>query len=174
MLFRSLAALTLLVASYPFAPRYERGKLEVDVLDVGQGDSIFTAYPNGHTMLIDGGGLAGSEQFNGQRSGPDVGEEVVSPFLWSRGIKRLDVVALSHAHHDHLDGLHAVIRDFQVGELWVGRNEETPPFRQLLAEARAHGVKIVHRTSGETFDWDGVHGDILWPPDSALDRKSVV
>ena len=167
-----LAALTLLVASYPFAPRYERGKLEVDVLDVGQGDSIFTAYPNGHTMLIDGGGLAGSEQFNGQRSGPDVGEEVVSPFLWSRGIKRLDVVALSHAHHDHLDGLHAVIRDFQVGELWVGRNEETPPFRQLLAEARAHGVKIVHRTSGETFDWDGVHGDILWPPDSAFEPEA--
>lgn len=168
----AVAALTLVVASYPFAPRYEHGKLEVDVLDVGQGDSIFTAFPSGRTMLIDGGGLSGSELFNGQRSGPDVGEEVVSPFLWSRGLKRLDVVALSHAHHDHLDGLHAVIRNFRVGELWVGRDEETPAFRQLLAEARARGVKIVYRTSGETFDWDGVHGDILWPPDSAYEAEA--
>ncbi|HEY7825842.1 MAG TPA: ComEC/Rec2 family competence protein [Candidatus Acidoferrales bacterium] len=167
-----LAALTIVVASYPFAPRYEHGKLEVDVLDVGQGDSIFTAFPSGRTMLIDGGGLAGSEVFHGQRSGPDVGEEVVSPFLWSRGLKRLDVVALSHAHHDHLDGLHAVIRNFRVGELWVGRDEETPAFRQLLAEARARGVKIVHRTSGETFDWDGVRGGILWPPDSATEAEA--
>ena len=95
------SALTVLVASHPFAPNLARGELEVSVLDVGQGDSIFTAFPDGRTMLIDGGGLAGSEWVGGYRSGTDVGEEVVSPYLWSRGLKRLDVVALTHAHHDH-------------------------------------------------------------------------
>ncbi len=100
-----LLALTVLVASHPFAPHLARGRLEVSVLDVGQGDSIFAAFPDGRTMLIDGGGLAGSEWVGGYRSGTDVGEEVVSPYLWSRGLKRLDVVALTHADHDHMDGL---------------------------------------------------------------------
>lgn len=112
-----LLALTVLVASHPFAPNLARSRLEVGVLDVGQGDSIFAAFPDGHTMLIDGGGLAGSEWVAGYRSGTNVGEEVVSPYLWSRGVKRLDVVALTHADHDHVDGLSAVLANFQVGEL---------------------------------------------------------
>jgi competence protein ComEC len=160
----ALAALTILIATHPFAPHLERGKFEVTVLDVGQGDSIFTAFPDGRTMLIDGGGLAGSEWAGGYRTGIDIGEEVVSPYLWSRGLKQLDVVALTHAHHDHLDGLHAVIANFSVRELWIGRDEVTPAFEVLLAEARARGVAIVHQSQGAQFDWDGTHGEILWPP----------
>jgi competence protein ComEC len=132
-----VVALAVLVAWHPFAPSLYRGKLEVSVLDVGQGDSIFVAFPDGRTMLVDGGGQVGAEVVSGFRSGPDVGEEVVSPYLWSRGIKRLDVVALTHAHHDHPDGLHSAIANFTVGELWIGRNEEPPAFLVLLAEARA-------------------------------------
>ncbi|HEY2109136.1 MAG TPA: DNA internalization-related competence protein ComEC/Rec2 [Candidatus Acidoferrales bacterium] len=161
----ALAALTALVATHPFLPILNRGKLEVSVLDVGQGDSIFAAFPDGRTMLIDGGGQPGSEWVGGQRSGLDVGEQVVSPYLWSRGIKRLDVLALTHAHHDHLDGLHSVIQNFRVEELWIGRDEETHAFEDLLKEARERGVRIVHEVSGSKFDWDGVTGDVLWPAD---------
>jgi competence protein ComEC len=163
----SLGALSILVASYPFAPKLVRGDLEVSVLDVGQGDSIFAAFPDGRTMLVDGGGLGGSEWVGGYRSGSDVGEEVVSPYLWSRGLKRLDVVALTHAHHDHIDGLHAVLQNFSVGELWVGRDVESEAYRTLLAEARARGVAIVHKEQGGDFDWDGVTGHVLWPPQEA-------
>ena len=161
----ALVVLTTLVATHPFAPVLNRGKLEVSVLDVGQGDSIFTAFPDGRTMLIDGGGQPGSEWVGGQRSGLDVGEQVVSPYLWSRGIKHLDVVALTHAHHDHLDGLHSVLQNFRVGELWIGRDEETHAFEDLLKEARERGVPVVHEVSGSKFDWDGVTGDVLWPAD---------
>jgi competence protein ComEC len=163
----ALGGLTILVASHPFAPELTLGKLEVSVLDVGQGDSIFTAFPDGRTMLIDGGGLAGSEWVGGYRSGTDVGEEVVSPYLWSRGLKHLDVVALTHAHHDHIDGLFAVLQNFSVGELWVGRDEETAAYRSLLAEARARGVAIVHKEQGNEFDWAGIEGRVLWPPQEA-------
>ncbi len=161
----SLAALTALVATHHFAPILNRGKLEVSVLDVGQGDSIFTAFPDGRTMLIDGGGQPGSEWVGGHRSGIDIGEQVVSSYLWSRGIKHLDVVALTHAHHDHLDGLHSVLQNFGVGELWIGRDEETVAFENLLKEARERGVRIVHEVSGSKFDWDGVTGNVLWPAD---------
>ncbi|MGD1210188.1 MAG: DNA internalization-related competence protein ComEC/Rec2 [Candidatus Acidiferrales bacterium] len=162
----ALAALTVLVAWHPFPPNIERGRLEVSVLDVGQGDSIFVAFPDGRTMLIDGGGLAGSEWVGGYRSGSDVGEEVVSPYLWSRGLKRIDVVALTHADHDHLDGLHAVLDNFRVGALWIGRDDERPAFKRLLAHAHSRRVPIMPEAEGAEFDWHGVRTDVLWPPNA--------
>ncbi len=167
-----LAALALIVASYPFAPKLHRGRLEVDVLDVGQGDSIFAAFPDDRTMLIDGGGLAGSEWVKGQRSGTDVGEEVVSPYLWSRGLKKLDVVALTHADHDHLDGLYAVLDNFRVGALWVGEDDARPAFKHLLAEARSRGVTVVHQAQGAESNWDGALVDVLWPPNGGFASKA--
>ncbi len=169
----AVAALAMVIAIFPFTPKFAHGKFEVNVLDVGQGDSILAVFPAGRTMLIDGGGQAGAEAISGARSGPDIGEDVVSPYLWSRGIKRLDVVALTHAHHDHLDGLHAVLANFRVAELWIGRDEETPAFLSLLAEARARGTKIVQRAQNDAFDWDGVKGRVLWPADiSAVTKPS--
>src|SRR5256885_10880602 len=88
------------------------GKLEVTILDVGQGDSLFVVSPRGRTLLIDGGGsFGGIFDRDGQanqiprQTGIDPGEEAVSPYLWSRGYQKLDVVALTHAHQDHLGGL---------------------------------------------------------------------
>ncbi|MGH9774607.1 MAG: ComEC/Rec2 family competence protein [Candidatus Acidiferrales bacterium] len=164
----ALVAVTLLAATYPFKPRLSRGQMEVTVLDVGQGDSLFVALPDGATMLIDGGGLAGEFHEKGRRSGRDVGEDVVSAYLWSRGVKRLDVVALTHAHHDHLDGLHSVLINFRVGELWVGRDVRSTAYAQLLSEAAERGIPMVHHIRGDAFASQGVNIKFLWPPDSAL------
>ena len=163
----TLCALTILVATHPFARALEKGKLEVSVLDVGQGDSIFVGFPDGRTLLIDGGGQPGSNWVEGRRSGMDIGEEVVSPYLWSRGLKGIDTVALTHAHHDHLDGLRSVLHNFQVRELWIGRDEQSPALSTFLDEAHARGVAIVHEKRGDHFNWGGVEGEILWPLDSS-------
>ena len=91
-------------------------------------------------MLVDGGGELGSFHQGGMHAGLDVGEDVVSPYLWSRGLKQIDVVALTHAHMDHLGGLPAVLENFQVRELWVGRDIEIEAYQRLLAVARERGV----------------------------------
>ena len=175
----ALLASALIVAICPFRPNLAGGKLEATVLDVGQGDSIFISFPDGRTMLIDGGGAAGAERVGGYQAGIDIGEQVVSPYLWSRGIKKLNVVLLSHAHHDHIDGLRQVLNNFRVGQLWVGRDENARAYRDLLAEAAARRVKIVHEMQGNNFDWDGVRGQILWPANdseapAAANNDSVV
>ena len=161
----ALVATAVTIAAHPFPPRFTPQRLELTVLDVGQGDSLFLSFPGGRTMLVDGGGELGTFHAGGMRSGIDVGEDVVSPYLWSRGLKRIDIVALTHAHEDHLGGLPAIFENFSVGEFWVGRDIKSAAYRQVLAAARAHGVVILHLKQGDTFSEDGVSGDVLWPDD---------
>ena len=148
------------------------------VLDVGQGDSIFVSFPDGRTMLVDAGGLPGATYIRGMRPGLDVGEDVVSPFLWSRGLKRIDTLVVTHAHEDHLGGMPAVLRNFRVGELWVGRDEDTAGFTNVLAEAKRRKIPVIHRLRGEHFDWAGVRVSVIWPassdPARARNDDSVV
>jgi len=76
----------------------------MEAIDVGQGDSLLLITPDGKTLLIDGGGFGGGPRQAPQTSSEnfDIGEEVVSQVLWSRGIRHLDAVALTHAHSDHM------------------------------------------------------------------------
>jgi competence protein ComEC len=171
--FVILGAATAAAAEYPFRPHLASGKMEVTVLDVGQGDSIFAAFPDGETMLIDGGGEAGSEMPGHYRAGADIGEEVVAPYLWSRGIKRLNVVALTHADQDHIDGLRAVLNDFQVGQLWIGSDADKRSFRELIAQARGAGIPVVHQRRPDDFDLGGTEGDVIWPDDVAEPAKNL-
>lgn len=159
----TLLAATVLVATHPFAPRLAKGKLELSVLDVGQGDSLFLVSPSGHTMLIDAGGPPPQFGLQQQQRASDPGEESVSPFLWSRGIKKVDVVALTHAHQDHLGGIPAVLENFQIGALWISREVRAPALKKIESIAKLRNIPILHESSGQTFDWDGVEGRFLWP-----------
>lgn len=154
---------SLAIVTYPFPAEVERGALEVDVLDVAQGDSILVISPKGSTLLIDGGGRFAGFRGREEVPGPDPGEEAVSAYLWSRGIRKLDAVALTHAHQDHIGGLTAVLENFQVGRLWLGRETETPALGKLKKIAETRDVRIEHELRGQSFMWDGVEVDFLWP-----------
>ena len=160
-----LSALT--IALFPFSPRWSAGRLEMTVLDVGQGDSLFVVSPNGRTLLIDGGGSFGGFPGHEEHNGIDPGEEAVSPYLWSRGFQKLDVVALTHAHQDHIGGLAAILENFRVGTLWVGREVESGSLAKLEKLAREKKIPIVHELRGKAFSWDGVEAQLLWPEISA-------
>ncbi len=153
----------LAITIHPFPPRLDHGEFETTVLDVGQGDSIFVGSPGGKTLLVDGGGGSGALWISGARTRFDIGEEVVSRYLWSRGLKRLDAVALTHAHEDHLEGLNAVLENFRVAELWVGHDVDSAAYRHLLEIARARGTRIIHWKQGDSINWGGLDGRVLWP-----------
>ena len=162
IVFAGLFALFLsagIVAVHHAAAHVEGGKLEITAIDVGQGDSLLVVSPQGRTMLIDGGGSIGPV-----RSEFDFGEDVVAPYLWSRGLDHLDVVALTHAHGDHIGGLPRIIEDFHPEELWVGINPETTALLHLYETAQAHHVAIRKHVAGDELDWSGTKVRVLSPP----------
>ncbi|HZC65469.1 MAG TPA: DNA internalization-related competence protein ComEC/Rec2 [Candidatus Dormibacteraeota bacterium] len=158
-----LLAVVLVIATFPFAAQWQRGKMELTVLDVGQGDSLFLVSPTGKTLLIDGGGAFGGFPGRPEHLSTDPGEEAVSTYLWSRGFKGIDVVALTHGHQDHLGGLSAVLQNFHVGTLWIGLEVSGAAQPKLEELAKSRGVTIAHELRGEQFHWDGTEGQVLWP-----------
>jgi competence protein ComEC len=150
-----LTASALVLAIFPFESQWEQGKLEVTILDVGQGDSLFVVFPRGKTMLIDGGGALSGFPGKDDHLGIDPGEEAVSPYLWSRGFQKLDVVALTHAHQDHVGGLTAVLNNFRVGRLWIGREVNSMALKKLEELARSRKIPIEYELRGRTFSWGG-------------------
>jgi competence protein ComEC len=140
------------------------GMMEVTAIDVGQGDSIFIVGPDGSTMLLDAGGpVGGVTEAAEATSRFDVGEEVVSPYLWSRRLRHLDVLALSHAHSDHMGGMPAVMRNFKPRELWVSIDPNSDAYRALLSEAKSLGVQVRHFYAGDQIAWGGTQVTILAP-----------
>ncbi len=141
----------------------------MSIFDVGQGDSLLVVSPNGKTMLIDGGGAFGGFPGQQEHSGSDPGEEAVSPYLWSRGFQKLDVVVLTHAHQDHIGGLTAILQNFRVGALWIGREVTSSSLARLEQFAHEQRIPVMPESRGQKFLWDGVAGEFLWPHIPASD-----
>ena len=146
------------IALFPPKPQWHPGVFEVTAIDVGQGDSLLLVTPEGKTLLMDSGGMPGNV-----RSDFDVGEEVVSPYLWSRGFRRLDAVAISHAHTDHMGGMPSVIANFQPRELWYGVESPDRAFQQVEETARFFHVRLQPHNAGDGFDFGGLHVQVLNP-----------
>jgi competence protein ComEC len=157
----AMLAMAALAAVMPRPVERPKGAMLMEAIDVGQGDSLLLITPDGKTLLVDGGGFGG-----GPRQAPqdfDIGEEVVSPALWARGIRHLDVVALSHAHSDHMGGLPAVLRNFHPDELWVGNNPRFGAYDALLDEAAALHVRVRSFRAGDAFAFGDTQVNVLAP-----------
>ena len=140
----------LLIAAHPSRPELAAGELELTAIDVGQGEALLVGLPNGEAGLMDAGGFPNFR--SEEPSAFDVGEQIVAPYLGSRGIKRLAFLAITHADADHMAGAQAVMRRFAPRELWLPRILLSAEFRPLLKAAQLHGVKVRYLASGDTFE----------------------
>jgi competence protein ComEC len=171
-LVSALFALTALIAWHPFPHRFERGRLSVTSLDVGQGDAVLLSFPQGALMLLDAGGRIpfglrrvtgeGGQEFVEDR--PGVGEIAVAPYLWRHGVKRLDFIAASHAHSDHTEGFADIARGFEIGAALTGVvPSHDEDFKLFSRAADAARVPLRSLARGQSFELEGVRVAALAP-----------
>ena len=141
------------------------GSLELTAIDVGQGDSLLVIFPDSKIMIVDGGGMLAYGRV--RKPSIDMGEDVVSPYLWSRGIRRVDVIAVTHGHEDHSGGIAALIENFHPREVWVGAK----PLQKVLDAARRHHVPVIEKRAGAPFDFGGTTVDVISPPVDYVARR---
>jgi competence protein ComEC len=176
-MFRLAAAGAMVLAGIisvaPFSPRVQAGRLEVTALDCGAGDAFLVVLPDQTTMLIDAGdrGRVGSvDPFESRRW--DAGEDVVSPFLWSQQIKRVDIVVMSRGEEGELPGFAAIARNFQIGEMWHAASGLSPKTLGFLDELERRGIRLRAVEAGDRFVRGSTSVQIFWPPGARSEAQT--
>lgn len=135
----------------------ESDELRVTFLAVGHGGCVVIETPDGRTILYDAG----------TTSGPEAVRRTIAPYLWSRGVRRIDEVFLSHADLDHFNGMPELLRRFPVARVTVTpsfSNKSTPGVETALAAFEKHGIAMRVAAAGERFEAGPLTIDVLHPP----------
>lgn len=158
-LSRCLAALcvwTMLgLASATVPPTSD--ELRVTFLAVGHGGCAVLETPDGRVILYDIGSM----------SGPDITARIVAPYLWHRGIRRIDEIFLSHADMDHFNGLPDLLSMFAVGQIsWTPTfaDRHTAGVHYVLEAVERRGIPVRIVAAGDWFQAGAVTFQVLHPP----------
>jgi len=154
---------------HPFSKTSADGRLHVDFLDVGQGDAALVTFPDGRTMLIDGGGKVNYDAKADdaepvERDVRGIGEAVVSEVLWAKGLSKIDMIVATHADTDHIQGLTDVVRNFSIGTAIFGRMpREDPDFAELSDVLGRRGIRSEVVSRGDRLRFGDVTVEVLYP-----------
>jgi len=135
--------------------------LELTVLDVGHGSANVLRFPDGHVALFDCGSYGRD----------DIGRWVVAPALWARGVRKIDLILVSHADADHINGIPALLRRFPVGRVIhspVVANSEAG--KQLIEMLDRYRVPHQSARAGDRIRIGDHTIEILAPTDWTLDN----
>jgi len=155
-----------LLLSHPWSPLVEPGILELTAIGVGQGDSLLVVFPEGKTMVVDGGGVLQFGRMR-RRSNLDTGEDVVSPYLWNRRMARIDVLVATHAHEDYSGGIAALIENFHPRELWTGAS----PLPRVVERAARFHVPVIEKRAAPPVQFSGATIEVVSPPSDYAPRS---
>jgi competence protein ComEC len=166
-------AVGLAVVAVPRITTRPNAPTQADVLAVGHGLAVVIDTGGGHAALYD----------CGRMRDPSVGRRVIAPALWSRGIRQLDMVVLSHADADHYNGLRDLLDRFPIAAVVVsegfGRPEKNPGAAQLLDLVRSRGIAVQTVAAGESWTigatrFDVRHPPLGWNPSAPDNARSIV
>ena len=139
--------------------------LKVHFLDVGQGDSIFIELPTNETILIDA-------------SIKDASNKIIN-YLREENVSKIDYVFATHPHSDHIGGMSAVIKAFDIGQIYMPKAvTTTKTYENLLLTIKDKNLKIKTAKAGNTIiDTDDLKLVVLAPNQDSyesLNNYSIV
>lgn len=159
-----------LIVFHPFSQPKADGRLHIDFLDVGQGDSALVTFPNGETLLIDGGGRISFEKLNEETEekfepdSPSIGESVVSQFLWQKGYSKIDYILATHADADHIQGLTDVAKNFEIRAAFFGRTPfDDKDFTELNVILQKKKIETITVSQGDELEIGNAKVQVLFP-----------
>ena len=135
--------------------------LTVHFIDVGQADAILVQMPNGKSMLVDAGN-------------PDSARTLVS-YLKAHNVSALDAVVITHAHNDHIGGMEAVLRTFEVGTFVdSGYELDSEECTEMLGIVDGNHIPYRIVRAGDRIGIDSdVRIDVLNPPRGTVPLDEV-
>ncbi|NLL81526.1 MAG: DNA internalization-related competence protein ComEC/Rec2 [Tissierellia bacterium] len=132
--------------------------IEIDFIDVGQGDSILIK-SQGYNYLMDTGGSIFSNN--------DVGKYITLPYLEKHGIFDLEAVIITHFDEDHSQGLNALLGEINISTIYAS---SLPIGNELINNIKEYDIPIKVLAKGDTIYLDNnTKLNIIWPD---RDRKS--
>ena len=140
-------------------------ELKVHFLDVGQGDSIFIELPTNETILIDA-------------SIKEASNKIIN-HLREENVSKIDYVFATHPHSDHIGGMSAVIKAFDIGQIYMPKAvTTTKTYENLLLTIKDKNLKIKTAKAGNTIiDTDDLKLVVLAPNQDSyesLNNYSIV
>ncbi|NQT29314.1 MAG: DNA internalization-related competence protein ComEC/Rec2 [Candidatus Saganbacteria bacterium] len=150
----------LSVILWDLALSFKANGLNITVLNVGEGDSIFIECPN-KKILVDGGTRW-------------MGKRMVIPYLLKKGVNKLDLVILTHPHSDHVGGLNEILEKFKVDEvLHTGVVYESQAYRRFLGLIKKNSIKYHLAQAGQKIKFDeNIEGLILHPKGGGIAKAN--
>lgn len=136
------------------------GTMQVDILDVGQGDSILITSPAGKRVLIDAG----------------IKEAGVTDQLRRLGVTELSLVVATHPHADHISGMKDVVNQIPI-KLYTdnGLPHTTQTYTDLMAAIEAKQVPYKAAKKGQTYRLDdGIVLTVLFPAEKAWRTRARI
>ncbi len=150
-----------LIASQLVAFAGTLGKIELDFIDVGQGDATLIHMPLSGNILIDGGGAPVYSSYN-------IGENVFVPYITGRGANTIQAAFVSHYHKDHAEGIIAALRSTRIINLFLPDIYPDDDIRlELESAAKERGTKIIYVSEPMHIVMDDITADV-YPPDSSV------
>ncbi len=156
-------AVGLLAGAWKPAP----DEVRISFVAVGHGGCTVIEATDGRILLYDAGSL----------SGPEVTRRHIAPFLWSRGMARIDEVFISHADLDHFNGLPALADRFVIGQItWTPsfEHKQAPGVAFVVQDMRRRGIPVREARAGDRCSAGDLDVSVLHPPQEGPEGKENV